>query len=104
VSNGDPWTYLGSAPVRLNPGCSFDAGLGILALRSLSLPTVTSTATRALLARRGPAGPGVLRDDDAEGLRARSDRPVRLQVDGDPLGVRIDVTFRNVPNARSVIV
>ncbi len=103
VSNGDPWTYLGGAPIRLNPGCSFDAGLGVVALRTLAVPTVLSTVTRALVGRRGPAGSGVLRDDDADQLRVRSGRPVRLQVDGDLLGRHTDVTFRNIPNALSVI-
>jgi diacylglycerol kinase family enzyme len=104
VSNGDPWTYLGRTPIRLNPGCSFDAGLGILALRSLSVPSVLSTVARAVLGRCGPAGSGALRDDDVGELRAHSNRPVRLQVDGDLLGRHTDVTFRNVPNALSVIV
>jgi diacylglycerol kinase family enzyme len=103
VSNGNPWSYLGDAAIHLNPGCSFDAGLGILAFRSLSLPTVLGAAARATLGRRGPTGRGVLRDDDAGEFRTRSDRPVRLQVDGELRERHTDVVFRNVPNALSVV-
>ena len=35
VSNTAPWTYLGRRPVNTNPDASFDAGLDLLALRSL---------------------------------------------------------------------
>ena len=34
VSHSDPWTYLGPFPVRTNPGCGFDDGLGLYALRN----------------------------------------------------------------------
>jgi len=104
VSNTDPWTYLGARPVRTNPTCSFDSGLGLLALRSLGLPTVLRIVSQ-ILARDGDPGLGsMLRDDDVDFVRVTSDEPVNLQVDGDHLGRRSDVEFAAVPAALRVVV
>jgi diacylglycerol kinase family enzyme len=104
VSNTDPWTYLGARPVRTNPGCSFDSGLGLFALHSLGLPTVLRLV-RQVLRRDGAAGlPSVLRRDDVPAIRVTSDEPVNLQVDGDHLGERSDVEFVAVPDALRVVV
>src|SRR5690606_19347469 len=37
VSHTGPWSYLGKLPIRLNPECSFDTGLGVFPLRKLGL-------------------------------------------------------------------
>ena len=104
VSNTDPWTYLGSRPVRTNPGCSFDTGLGLFALRSVGLPTVLRLIQQ-ILSRDGATGlKSVVRRDDVPALRITSDEPVNLQVDGDHLGERSDVEFVAVPDALRVVV
>ena len=104
VSNTDPWTYLGSRAVRTNPGCSFDSGLGLFALRSLGLPTVLRIVGQALRLDGDPGLRSVVRDDDVASLRITSEEPVNLQVDGDHLGRRSDVEFSAVPNALRVVV
>jgi diacylglycerol kinase family enzyme len=104
VSNTDPWTYLGSRPVRINPGSSFDDGLGLFALHSLGLPTVLGVLRRAMRRAGGPSGENVLRRDSVASIRLRSDVPVRLQVDGDHLGERSEVEFVAVPAALRVVV
>jgi len=104
VSNTDPWTYLGGRAVRTNPGCSFDGGLGLFALRRLGLPTI-GRIVRRILSEDGFTELGsVLRDDDVPALRVTSDEPVNLQVDGDHLGRRSDVEFFAVPHALRVVV
>ncbi|MEJ2864208.1 diacylglycerol/lipid kinase family protein [Actinomycetospora flava] len=104
VSNTDPWTYLGSRPVRTNPGCSFDSGLGLFALKSVGLPTVLRLIQQ-ILSRDGATGlKSVVRRDDVPALRITSDEPVNLQVDGDHLGQRSDVEFVAVPDALRVVV
>jgi diacylglycerol kinase family enzyme len=104
VSNTDPWTYLGPRPVRTNPGCSFDRGLGVFALRSLGLPTVLRLVHQ-VLRRDGASGlRSVVRRDDVPALRITSSEPVNLQVDGDHLGRRSDVEFVAVPEALRVVV
>lgn len=104
VSNTDPWTYLGSRPVRTNPGCSFDTGLGLFALRSVGLPTVLRLIQQ-ILSKDGARGlKSVVSRDDVPALRITSDEPVNLQVDGDHLGQRSDVEFVAVPDALRVVV
>jgi diacylglycerol kinase family enzyme len=104
VSNTDPWTYLGGRPVRTNPGCSFDGGLGLFALRSLGLPTVMRIIGQVLRAEGDPGVGTVERADDVASLRITSSEPVNLQVDGDHLGQRSDVEFVAVPDALRVVV
>ncbi len=102
VSNTDPWSYLGDRPIRLNPGCSFDSGLGIFALRSLWAPTVLRHLGQAFGTRPDPRGGKLLRQDDLPLVRVSSDTPVRLQVDGDLIGDRTAVEFLAVPDALRV--
>lgn len=104
VSNTDPWSYLGPTPVRLNAGCSFDTGLGLFGLRSLGVPTVLRQLRRALSSRGARAGKRVVQHDDVQRLRITSDDEVNFQVDGDLVGLRTDVEFRNVPGALAVAV
>jgi diacylglycerol kinase family enzyme len=103
VCNTDPWTYLGSRPLRLVPGCSFDRGLGLFALRSLATPTVLRHVGQVL---RGtaPKGKHLELRDDVSHIRVTSPRPVRVQVDGDVLGERGSVNFMSVPAALRVAV
>jgi diacylglycerol kinase family enzyme len=104
VSNTDPWTYLGARPVRTNPQCSFDRGLGLFALRSLGLPTVLRIVSQVLRRDGDPGLGSVARDDDVDFIRVVSSEPVNLQVDGDHLGRRSDVEFVAVPDALRVVV
>lgn len=104
VSNTDPWTYLGGRPVRTNPGCSFDGGLGLFALRSLGLPSVLRIVGQVLQHTGDPGLGSVERVDDVTSLRVTSSEPVNLQVDGDHLGRRSDVEFAAVRDALRVVV
>lgn len=104
VSNTDPWTYLGARPIHLNPGCTFDSGLGLFALRSLGLPTVLRHLRRALSERADQRGRKLVRRDDVGRIVVSSPDPVRLQCDGDLIGERTRVEFTSVPGALSVAV
>jgi diacylglycerol kinase family enzyme len=103
VCNANPWTYLGSRPVRLVPKCSFDRGLGLFALRSLATPTVLRHLGQ-LLRDANPKGKHLVLRDDVSHIRVTSARPVRVQVDGDVLGERGSVNFTSVPAALRVAV
>ncbi|GGL85802.1 diacylglycerol/lipid kinase family protein [Nakamurella endophytica] len=109
VSNVDPWTYWEGRPIRTNPGTSARRGLGVFALRSLGVPTVVRVVGQLVGPgsgrpdARGPHGRAVVRDDDVPLVRAVSDRPIGLQVDGDYLGLRPGATFRGVPDALRVL-
>lgn len=104
ISNTDPWSYLGNRPIRINPGCSFDGGIGVFALSSLWTPTVLRQFTQAVSKRPDPHGAKLLRDDSASLVRVSSTESVRFQVDGDLVGRRTSVEFISVPAALRVIV
>ena len=104
VCNTDPWTYLGSRPVRTNPGCGRTDGLALFALRGLGLGTVLPVIREILRKEGDPKGRNVLRHDDLPLIRVISNTPVPLQVDGDYLGERSEVEFVAVPGALRVVV
>lgn len=104
VTNTDPWTYLGSRPVRTNPGSGRTDGLALFALRSLDLATMVPVLRELLRKHGDPGGRNVLRRDELPLIRVSSDTPVALQVDGDYLGERSEVEFVAAPAALRVVV
>jgi len=104
VCNTDPWTYLGSWPVRIVPTCSFDRGLGLYALRSLAAPTVIRQIGQIVRGAKPPHGKHLVLRDDVSHIRVTSTDPVRVQVDGDLLGERQSVNFVSVPATLRVAV
>ena len=104
VSNTDPWSYLGSRPVRLNSACSFDTGLGLFGLSGLGAVSVLRQVRQALSKQGTRGGRRVVRHDDVQKVRITADEEVNFQVDGDLVGPRKRVEFRNVPGALTVAV
>jgi diacylglycerol kinase family enzyme len=104
VSTTHTWTYLGSRPVRTNPGASSATGLGLFGLRDLDTPTILASLREVLRAGGDPRGRNVLRRDAVARVRVRSDRPLALQLDGDHVGDRREVEFVAVPDALRVVV
>ncbi|MBF0661315.1 diacylglycerol kinase family lipid kinase [Rhodococcus sp. BL-253-APC-6A1W] len=103
VSNSSPWTFLDRRPVHTNPGTSFGTGLGVFAMATMRV-VPSLRVVRQLLAKQGdPSSPYLLRADDVTHVRARSTRPIGLQVDGDYLGLRTDVEFVSVPSILEVV-
>ena len=104
VSNTSTWTYLGSRPVHTNPGASFATGLGLFAMQSLGIGTVTHVLHEILRSDGDPRGRHVVRHDAVALVRVSSEVPVALQLDGDHLGERTEVEFLSVPEALRVVV
>jgi diacylglycerol kinase family enzyme len=104
VSNTTPWTYLGSRPVRTNPQASFDSGLDVFGMGSLSTRR-TLVTLRQMLSERAepPRGRGIVAGHDLAGLTIRTDRPVAFQIDGEYVGEREQVSFRSVPRALRIV-
>lgn len=102
VTNSSTFTYLGNRAVRTNPNGSYDKGLGMFAVRSFGLPTVTRAISQML---RGVAGSGrnLLRYDDVDRVQVSASEPVNVQLDGDHLGRRSDVVFCAEPAALRVV-
>jgi diacylglycerol kinase family enzyme len=104
VSNTSPWTYLGRRPVTTNPQASFDSGLDVFGVRTLSTAS-TLRALRQMLSKRDepPRGRGVMARHDLAELTLEADRPVAFQIDGEYVGERERVRFRAVPHAIRIV-
>jgi diacylglycerol kinase family enzyme len=105
VSNTAPWTYVGRRPVQTNPDASFDAGLDVFGLRTLSTARTLSALRQMLSARRTgpPRGRGIITAHNLAVLTLTADRPVAFQIDGEYVGEREQVSFRSVPDALRVV-
>lgn len=104
VSNTDPWTYLGSTPVRMSPETSFDTHLGVFALCNMRAYPVLRHIAEMLLGRAKPHGKSSIQRANVPHLRVTCTEPLSLQVDGDCLGERSDIEFSSIPNALRVAV
>jgi diacylglycerol kinase family enzyme len=104
VSNSSPWTYLGRRPVSTNPQASFDSGLDVFGMRTLSTASTLRTLRQMLVPRtEPPRGRGLVARHDLTELTLEADRPVAFQIDGEYVGERERVTFRAVPHAIRVV-
>ena len=108
VSNSDPYTYIGSRPIRVGEGAGLDTGtLSLTALRRASVLELPTLVPRLLSGRAstvarhrqvtGFPGIGEARVETADG------RPLPLQVDGDHIGDFESVEYRAVPRGLSVV-
>ena len=104
VSNSAPWTYLGDRPVNTNPDASFDTGLDVFALRSLTTAGTLLTLRQMLSDRaEPPRGRAVVAGHDLDKITLQAHRPVAFQLDGEYIGEAEAVEFRSVPHALRVI-
>jgi diacylglycerol kinase family enzyme len=104
VSNTSPWTYLGRRAVRTNPQASFDSGLDVFGMRTLSTASTLRTLRQMLTPRtEPPRGRALIVRHDLDELTLEADRPVAFQIDGEYVGERERVTFRAVPHAIRVV-
>lgn len=103
VSNSSPWTYANTRPVWTNPGTTFDTGLGVFAINSMSVWRNLGLVRRMLSAAPDIKGAHLIREDDLPWLRVSSDTPVACQIDGDYIGLRQTMTFASVPDAIGVV-
>lgn len=104
ISTTHTWTYLGSRPVRTNPGTASGAGLGLFGLHDLDTATVAGSLREMLRPGGNPRGRNVLRRDAVGHVRVRSELPLALQIDGEHVGECRDVAFSSVPDAVRVVV
>ncbi|MFF4741578.1 diacylglycerol/lipid kinase family protein [Streptomyces sp. NPDC001268] len=103
VANSDPWTYVGHLPLRATPHASFDTRLDLCARRTTNPLALIRSVAR--MAGRTPHKPcrGELFAHDVDRFTVRSDRPVPVHVDGDPLGYRVRLRFASVSRALRVL-
>lgn len=103
-SNTDPYTFAGKRALHIAPDATFDRGLAMFSLRSLSLGTVLSVVGSVMgsgiRARRHRHSD--YRCDLSE-LRVKGYGPFPYQVDGDYLGEVEELVFRHHPEALRLV-
>lgn len=105
ATNTTPWTFLGARAIHPTPEASFDTGIDLFGLSSMTTPNVIAVVGRLLSgSSRLPRTRGVEVRHDAHEAVFVSDEPLDFHLDGDYLGVRTKVTVRNLPDALRVII
>ena len=104
VANCDPYSYVGSVPLRVAPAARFDLGLDLVApvrVRPLDVPRLIGYAVRG----RGQLDArGILTGHDLDRIEVSCDRPLPLQADGEDLGDVASAVFEAARDAVSVLV
>lgn len=103
ISNASPWTYANARPVWTNPSTTFETGLGVFAITSMSVLANLRVVRQMVAAEPRLEAKHLIREDDVPWLRVTSAIPVSCQIDGDYLGKRDAMTFRSVAEAIGVV-
>ncbi len=93
IQNASPWTYLGALPVNPSPQASFDTGLDIWAVRSMSVRAGLTQSRRILMKSPPKSGKNLLALHDQREFSIYCHHPTDLQVDGESLGKVEEVRF-----------
>lgn len=96
--NTDPYTYLGTRPLRLAPTATFDSALTMFTLRSLRLRHLAPLIAKALRNKPITESKIVSTRPDTHSFVVRGNGPFPYQVDGDYLGEVSALQFRYEPD------
>ena len=103
ATNTDPWSYLGTQPLRPTPLASFDLGIDVSAPRAMGATSTLDSVAR-MLTHRPPSAVRTFTAHDLAWVEVHSSIDVALQVDGDYLGQVRGVRLTAVPRALRVLV
>ncbi len=104
VLNTDPYTYLGSRGLRLDPAATMERGLSSVAVRSLApVPLLRMVASALGSGRYLRRSRHVERHHDLRGLDVHGYGPFPYQVDGDFLGETDHLRFEWRPDVLSLV-
>ena len=104
VANGDPYTYIGSIPLRVAPEARFELGLDVVGARELRPGAVPRFLTYVLAGSGQQRAGDVLYGHDLDRFEVTCDAPLPLQVDGEDLGDVERALFECERDAISVLV
>jgi diacylglycerol kinase family enzyme len=104
VSNGGPYSYIGSRPLRVAPEARFELGLDVVAPRSVTPRSIPRLFGYALIGRGQQATGDLVYVHDVDSIVVRCDRPLALQADGEDLGEVTEARFGVERRALAVLV
>jgi len=102
VANCDPYSYVGSVPLRIAPQARFEDGIDFVAPRAVRARDVPRVV--AWIVRGTGYDARVLTGHDLDRIVVHADRPLSLQADGEDLGDTDSVLFEANRDAVSVLV
>ena len=94
VLNTDPYTYLGSRPLSLAPAAKLHNGLSVVALRNMSLDTMSKLLRELFQGKPLQNSDNVYIANDIDTLTVTGHRPFPYQLDGDYLGQVAQLNFK----------
>jgi diacylglycerol kinase family enzyme len=94
---GAPYAYLGRRRFDLVPGAAFDGNLEWLGLRRARAHEVAMIVARALDGARHLDHPALAHGWARRAIAIRSEPPVAVQADGEPLGRHTEIEIRPGP-------
>lgn len=103
VTNTDPWTYVGSRPLRPTPRSDFEHGLALYARRRMGTPGMLFSIARLSGEKPRVGKRGAYLVHDLESLVIRADSPMPIEVDGEYLGERTELELRSEARAIRVL-
>jgi diacylglycerol kinase family enzyme len=104
IANTDPWTYVGTRPLRPTPEADFDSGLALYARRRMSTAGLLFSMARLSGNRPHVGKRGAFLVHDLDGLTILADEAMPVQVDGDYLGPREKLVFQSAARAINVLI
>jgi diacylglycerol kinase family enzyme len=103
--NRNPYTYLGTRPLKLVRDSDLASGLAMVASRETALGVLAGIAGSALIGGLGLTRfPGVVRVGGVSEQLIASSTPVPFQMDGEFMGTTTRLTVERHPGALSVLV
>lgn len=103
IQNAAPWTYLGPRAVNPVPSTTFDTGLGVFAIRKLSIPRSLRWARRMVAGSPAGSTNGLYVGNDLASFSIIADPPQQLQMDGEGLGRFTRLQVESVPRVLRVV-
>ena len=93
VGRTDPYTYYRDRGLHVTPEASLDSGLDVLSARRLPRRRVARIALQMFGSARHVKGRDIDYWHNASGVRISSDTPFPVQVDGDAMGDRTELSI-----------
>lgn len=102
--NGRPFTYFMRFPIDACPGAGLDSGLDLLGFTKIHATTIPRLAWSLFVSRSHPRWRNARYHHDIARARLEADSPMPVQVDGDYIGERSEVSISLVPSALDLLV
>ncbi len=100
---GSPYAYVGSRPLDVVPGATFDGELRWLGIRSHRADILAAVLSGAVRANSPHLGTRGVHDGRARSIAIRADHPIAFQADGEPLGWHREATIGVGPRLTVIV-